>query len=482
VGSQVLGCPQRMPMVQPPILAVMKPRNRWLVSLWVGLATVLAGVTLSFQSQQLLLLGLLSLTGLLLALIIQTGNPSTGFAALILTAAALPLEFKGNLSFPFLIAGGLCAGWVVAAFLLHRRAGLDSSRLVTAALAFAAITLISFAAGQFPWFPAPGAPLGAQLGGLALFLLSVGLFLAVGHQVRSLTQLRRLTWLFLGAGAVSCFANVFWLEFVSRWTQPESLGSLFWTWLVALSFSQAVFNRHLSHPMRLGLCCLTALSLYRGLFQYFDWTSGWLPPLVALAVVLFYRWPRFTLSLALLAVPAGLFLATAMWGNFMTHEEYSYMTRLEGWRVLWRVIERSPVIGLGPANYFYYTAFFPFLGWYATFNSHNNYMDLLAQVGFLGMSAFCWFVFEISRISFRLYSSVPAGFARAYVIGAIGGLAGSLASGMLADWIIPFFYNIGIRGFRSSLLFWVFLGGVLAMKRMVTSSGGTISAPQEGVR
>jgi O-Antigen ligase len=449
------------------------------VPVCVSLATVLAGVTLSFQSQQMFVIGLLGLAGLLLAFIIQTANPSLGFAALILSAAALPLEFKGTLSFPFLIAGGLCMGWIVAALVLHRRVGLDSSRLVSAALAFGATSLVSFASGLYPWFPVPGAPLGAQVGGLALFLLSVGLFLAAGHQIRSLVQLQWLTWLFLGAGAVGCFANVFWLEFVSRWTKPESLGSLFWTWLVALSFSQALFNRQLSHTKRVSLCLLTALSIYRGLFQYFDWTSGWLPPLIALAVVLFYRFPRFTLGLALLAVPAGLFFAARMWSSLMAHEEYSYMTRLEAWGVLWQVIEKSPVVGLGPSNYFYYTAVFPFLGWYATFNSHNNYMDLLAQVGFLGLLAFSWFVFEISRMCFRMKRCLPEGFTQAYVYGAIAGLAGSLASGMLADWIIPFFYNIGIRGFRSSLLFWVFLGGVLALKRMVSNSSLPISTTSE---
>jgi hypothetical protein len=61
---------------------------------------------------------------------------------------------------------------------------------------------------------------------------------------------------------------------------------------------------------------------------------------------------------------------------------------------------------------------------------------------------------------------MPRGFEQAYVLGAVAGLAGSLVSGLLADWIIPFTYNIGVRGFRSSLLFWFFLGGVLALKRI----------------
>jgi hypothetical protein len=222
------------------------------------------------------------------------------------------------------------------------------------------------------------------------------------------------------------------------------------------------------------------LTLYRGLVIAGAWASGWFPPLVALGVILLIRVPRIGVSLAFLALPVGLYLAGKVWDRVMVDESYSYMTRLEAWSVLWPIIAESPVIGLGPANYYYYTQLFPILGWYVKFNSHNNYADLLAQCGFLGLLAFCWFAVEVSRMTLRLRSFVPAGFANAYVVGVLGGLAGSLVSGMLADWIIPFVYNIGIRGFRSSLLFWVFLGGVLALKRIVYSTPpvSVISSPR----
>ena len=42
-------------------------------------------------------------------------------------------------------------------------------------------------------------------------------------------------------------------------------------------------------------------------------------------------------------------------------------------------------------------------------------------------------------------------------------MAGALAIMMLADWILPFVYNIGFNGFQASLLFWLFLGGVAAL-------------------
>ncbi|NMC78657.1 MAG: hypothetical protein GYA59_04775 [Chloroflexi bacterium] len=34
---------------------------------------------------------------------------------------------------------------------------------------------------------------------------------------------------------------------------------------------------------------------------------------------------------------------------------------------------------------------------------------------------------------------------------------------MLADWMLPFVYNIGFPGFQASLLVWLFLGGLVAM-------------------
>jgi O-antigen ligase len=167
-------------------------------------------------------------------------------------------------------------------------------------------------------------------------------------------------------------------------------------------------------------------------------------------------------------VPLGLLLQTLISSFLLSDEEYSLSTRTEAWRVLWQLVERSPILGTGPANYYYYTENFPLLGWYVRFISHNNYQDLMIQTGLAGLLAFAWFAFELLLMMLRLYPQVPEGFGRAYVVGALGGLAGSLIAGMLGDWIIPFYYNAGILGFRSSLLFWVFLGGILALKRMIT--------------
>jgi hypothetical protein len=51
------------------------------------------------------------------------------------------------------------------------------------------------------------------------------------------------------------------------------------------------------------------------------------------------------------------------------------------------------------------------------------------------------------------------------VYGALGGLVATLVAGMLGDWIIPFFYNITLGGFRASILGWLFLGGLVFLEQ-----------------
>jgi hypothetical protein len=454
----------------------MKNLKKYTLTVSLFLAVVAAGFVLPFQLYQKLLMGVCILSVLSVYFLLELKTHSIGLAALIVTAVVFPIEFE-PMNSSLVLAAFVCALWPLEGVVL-RRAILDPSRAVRAALAFMAIAAFSFVAGQYPWFHAPGAPLKAQLAGLSLFLFSVGLFLAVGHRVRHVVHLRLLTWLFLVAGAIVCIADVFYIGIISRWIKPESLGSLFWTWLVAVSFSQAVLNRQLSYTARISLFCLTVLTVFRAFFLAKSWVSGWLPSLVALGVISIFKLPRLTLGIGLLSFPVGLSLFAKIWDSLMTVEQYSYITRLEAWKVLWQLIERCPLIGSGPANYYYYTLLFPILGWYVKFNSHNNYVDLLAQTGFLGFFAFCWFAIEIFLLTLRLRLKVPAGFARAYATGALGGLSGSLVAGMLADWIIPFVYNIGTRGFRSSLLFWLFMGGVLALKRM-SSDPKEMQAPAD---
>ena len=145
---------------------------------------------------------------------------------------------------------------------------------------------------------------------------------------------------------------------------------------------------------------------------------------------------------------------------------YSLSTRTAAWEILGRVVMANPVFGLGFANYYWYVQLFPIMGYAVVFNSHNNYVDIVVQTGIIGLFMFFWFMWNNWRLGWKLLGMVKDGFARAFIFGALGGLIGTLAAGMLGDWFLPFVYNIGFTGFRASVLGWLFLGCLVAIYRI----------------
>jgi hypothetical protein len=333
-------------------------------------------------------------------------------------------------------------------------------------LSFLVIAILSFGVGQLPWFTfASHAPLGAQLGGLSIIVLSAGTFLLVANQMHDLGWLRRLTWAFLAFGALSVVSSGLPELALSTRELFQSAGSVFHVWLVALAFSQAAFNRDLHPGWRLALSGLVLATLYVRFSLNFEDKSGWIPLLVCIAAIIGFRSWRAGLALVLVAALSALYLAPGV----IASDEYSVSTRFEALSIMAQIIKISPIWGLGFANYYWYTPLFPIRGYAVSFSSHNNYVDIVAQTGLVGLVCFSWFLWEVGRLGWRLREHVPAGFARAYVYGALGGLVGMVVAGMFADWVLPFFYNVGLSGFRTSMLAWLFLGGLVSLEQMEIS-------------
>lgn len=397
--------------------------------------------------------------------------PALSLLILVVCCLVVPFSIGTGTDSPLnaavLVLIPLTGLWIVE-MIWSREGRLRFSRSVFPLLALILVAMLSFALGVQPEIPfAETAPLRAQLGGLAIFGLSAAAFLLAGHQLRDVRWLERLTWLFLGLGGIYVAGRAVSKlgAYTDRVFQSGADGSVFWVWLVALAFGQAAFNRRLSRPVRLALAAIVVVAFYVGFFENRDWKSGWVPPLVAIAIVLWAGSPRLALPLTLLGGAVTAIGGSAVTNLFLESESYDILTRTAAWDTLISVIKVNPVLGTGPANYYWYTPLFSILGYHVRFNSHNNYVDLIAQVGFVGLICFLWFAWEIGRLGVGLRRRARPGFAQAYVYGALGGLVGTLAAGMLGDWFLPFVYNIGLDGFRASVLGWIFLGGLLALDR-----------------
>lgn len=408
-------------------------------------------------------------------------KPELGLLAIVVAGLTTPFALstgtQTEINVTIMLLVVLFGLWLLDMLVVKRHVEVYRSRVFLPLLLLNLAAVLSFLVGQIPWFPASPASLQSQLGGMLVFVLSSAGFLLVAHQIRDLRWLQWLTWSFLAVGALLVLGRL-WPQVVPFWRllSRSALGSMFWLWLVSLSFSQAAFNTTLSRTWRLALIGLTGVTLFLGMTELRFWNSGWLPALVAIVVTLALAYPRIGIPLGIV----GGLLVLSRLGTYaeglitLTNDQYSYLSRIEAWKSLVDIIKVNPVTGLGPANYYWYTPLVPIMGYYNLhFSSHNQYVDLIAQTGILGLVCFLWFMAELASLGWRLRARVPVGFARAYVLGALGGLAGVLVSSMLGDWFLPFIYNIGLAGMRASILGWLFLGGLVALERMYVPAVGS---------
>jgi hypothetical protein len=354
--------------------------------------------------------------------------------------------------------------WLLKMIIEQRKIQFIRSRTTMPLFSFVLISLVAFGIGQFSWFVYAGhAPLDAQLGGLSIFVLSVVAFLLVAHLVEEVRWLGALTWTFVVIGTLYVLGRLVGWGGIDRiFSRGFSAGSMFWTWLVALLFGQILFNRHLRIHVRITLAGILLATFYVAYVQAGDWKSGWVPPLVAVLAILAFRFWRP----ALLLVPLGSLPVYYIANLLIGTDQYSWGTRLDAWAIVINIVKANPILGLGFSNYYWITPLFPIRGYAVVFNSHNQYIDILAQTGLVGLACFLWIFWEVGRLGWRLRKRVPEGFAHAYVYGALGGLVGTLVAAALVDWVLPFVYNIGLTGFRASVLAWIFLGGLVSLEQI----------------
>jgi hypothetical protein len=414
------------------------------------------------------------------AIIVYLRYPPLGLLALLFAALLVGIEVGTGtgtgINFVILLLPLLLGVLFADMVIRKRKLSIVYSRPILPLLALAVVSLLAFGIGQLPWFVyARGAPIRSQIAGLALFLLSVGAFILVVNVITELRWLKRMTWLFLILASIYMIGGA--IPGLGR-TLMEVLprgggGSLLYVWLVAITLSQLLINRELNRFWRILLIGFLLLILYVSFVQQFDWKSGWVPSMAVIGVIVFLRYPRLGILLAFVSL---IFLRDLP-AQIIATDEYSYTTRIIAWQIIWEeIVKVNPLLGLGPANYYFYTPLYPILGYSVEFNSHNNYVDIVAQIGLLGLACLIWFAAELGLLGLGLMKKVEDGFSQAYVIGVLGGLAGTLVAGMLGDWVIPFVYNVGVRGFHASVIGWIFMGGLIVIEKIYSAPDSKIRA------
>lgn len=435
------------------------------VNMWTGpiivitviLFSALLGYNGSSREQQLFFL-LIPAIGVIM---LFWHRPLLGIVALLFTIV-IPLNGPSGFNATIALVAFLFGLWIVEMIFIQRKVTLVSSITIKPLTILVIVACLSFGFGQLPWYTfAQSAPLGAQLGGLAIYILSAAAFLLIAHKIQDIRWLQIIVWTFLAIGAVYIIARIFSIGVIDIYGGVVN-GSLFWTWMLILSFSQAIFNHKIHPGWRIVLISLAILTFYIANVEQADWKSGWVPPLAGIAAMMGIRYWRVLLVAAPFTLsPISYFIAKTI-----ASDSYSWGTRVDAWLIVIEITKASPIFGLGFANYNWFTPLFPIRGYAVRFNSHSQYVDLFAQTGIVGFVAFIYFFIVVGWLGWKLLNRVPDGFPRAYVYGALGGVVATLVSAALGDWVLPFFYNVGLSGFRASVLSWIFLGGLVILEQL----------------
>jgi hypothetical protein len=459
--------------------SIISPRA---LRILVVLATLCLSGASGYARSPILLVGVIGIAGL--ALLLQ--EPALGLAAMSGLSFTLPLEVGTGsdiaLTPPTFLISGITLIWL-AEGLRKNSLQLSASRPTLPLLLFVAGGLLSFLAGTAYWDPiVPRADnlVLVQLAQLAIVALSAAIYLVTGELGQRGKWLQRATWLFLILGSVAVLENYIpWLHRVVGWCTPSRAKSgVSWAWLGALAAGQLAFNRRLGLFAKLALVLLLVATTIVVFFWWGEWVSGWVPFVAGVVTVVWLRIWRHSHRAGVIAILVGAAVAIALYPILFMHAggqqevDISWGGRLALYRAVISLGNRHPLLGLGPAAYRHYGytqyLYMPGGAFYQNvyLSSHNNYIDIYAQFGLLGVALFVWFLVELGVVGWRLTDSFDGDFEDGYVHGALGGLVGSLVAMMLVDWFLPYVYNVSFRGFRTSALAWMFLGGLVALQQV----------------
>src|SRR5689334_22684493 len=130
--------------------------------------------------------------------------PSVGLIAATLAGFLIPFHGPSGLNVTMILVALLLGLWLLDMIVIQQQIQITPSRTVSPLLAFLVGGAISFGVGQLPWFSfALHAPMGAQLGGFAILVLSAGTFLLMANQVTDLAWLKAITFAFLAFSALA---------------------------------------------------------------------------------------------------------------------------------------------------------------------------------------------------------------------------------------------------------------------------------------
>lgn len=356
------------------------------------------------------------------------------------------------------------SNWVLSMVLVDKRLRLYPSPVNTPLLGFMSVTVLSLIWSMVMRDPLvviwESTPI-VQTASAIVMIMLPGAFLLVANHIDKVKLFKIMVAIMLVAGVIAVLYRLDQspISFIND-------GGLFTMWVVSLSLSLALFNRQLSWQWRGSLLLLAAVWIYFRFGLQISWLAGWLSTFAAVGVIILMRSKKLLFMLLAVAVMVISLNADYYLGKVLaSEEEESGGTRLAAWEVNWRVTGKHLLFGTGPGGYaVYYMSYFP----NEAMATHNNYIDIIAQTGVLGLLFCVWFFFSLAWAGYRLCLRLKGrgDFVEGLANAALGGTVGCIVMMAFGDWLFPFAYTQTIAGFDYVVYSWLFMGTIVALDRL----------------
>jgi len=288
------------------------------------------------------------------------------------------------------------------------------------------------------------------------------ILLVVLNKVDSIDFWKKAVWIVILIGMIGVWQRILSLPLTA--ITDNGLRGLTAMWAGGFAFVILIYR------WKIPLYAQALAALTFGGFLWYNlhmntvWLSGWLPLVIMCAVATWFRSRRLFVLFALVGVAFMAMNFDVIYANVVqSNLDEGSGSRLDLWQVALDHVMRHPLFGSGPAGYAAY---------YMTYNpldarsTHNNYFDVLAQNGVVGLLLFVALVVRLGIMGLKNIAASNRQedlFVRILATGSLAGLVGGLSAMMLGDWVLPFAYNQTILGFDNALFTWIFWGSIVSL-------------------
>ena len=298
-----------------------------------------------------------------------------------------------------------------------------------------------------------------QIGSLLTYYASLLTLVLIGNYAHTEARLKYIVIAFLVLGMLMTLLQV--AKINHNFLTDRGLWGL---WFVVPAFCFIFAEKPPRWYWRLLLLLGIALNIYQTFWVNLQWKSGWVPTVIGILIAILIRSRRWFV-IALIAIGIIAFANQSFIADMTrSEEEEGADQRISIWEINLKLIRDHWLLGTGPAGYaVYYMTYWPT----DARSSHNNYLDIIAQFGVLGVFSWVWLAFIGTFEGLRLYLRAPPGFFKTLAWMTTSGWLAAQASMMLGDWVLPFAYNQTIAGYKYTVYSWIFLGTLIALRPLI---------------